>query len=133
MKCAIGCCCALFHGDGLGEVARHVDVAAPHDGDVVGDELQGDDVEDGGEVLEGFGQLDDVLRQADDLGVAGVDEGDDVALARLYLLDVGDDFVVVVVLGGDGEHGHVFVDEGDGAVLHFGGGVALGVDVGDFL
>ena len=29
-------------------------------------------------------------------------------------------------------HGEGFVDEGVGAVLHFAGGVAFGVDVGDF-
>ena len=37
------------------------------------------------------------------------------------------------VFGGDADYGEGFVDEGVGAVLHFAGGVAFGVDVGDFL
>ena len=37
------------------------------------------------------------------------------------------------VLRGDEDHGHVLVDQGDGAVLHFRGWVALGVDVRDLL
>jgi hypothetical protein len=36
-------------------------------------------------------------------------------------------------LVGDEDGGHALVDEGDGSVLHLGGGHALGVDVGDFL
>ena len=37
----------LLHGDGLGEVAGLVYVAAAADGDVVGEELEGDYFEDG--------------------------------------------------------------------------------------
>ncbi len=35
------------------------------------------------------------------------------------------------VFGGDADDGEGFVDEGVGAVLHFAGGVAFGVDVAD--
>jgi hypothetical protein len=35
--------------------------------------------------------------------------------------------------GGEDDYGEGFIDEGVGAVLHFAGGVAFGVDVGDFL
>jgi hypothetical protein len=37
------------------------------------------------------------------------------------------------VAGGDDDDGEGLVDEGVGAVLHLAGGVAFGVDVGDFL
>jgi hypothetical protein len=37
----------LLHGDGFGEVAGLVYVAAAADGYVVGEELEGDDFEDG--------------------------------------------------------------------------------------
>ena len=37
------------------------------------------------------------------------------------------------VLGHDDHHGHFFVDERDGTVLHLAGRVAFGVDVGDLL
>ena len=53
--------------------------------------------------------------------------------ARLDFLYVADDFVVQHVAGGNHHHGHFGVDEGDGAVLHLGGGVALGMDVGYLL
>ena len=39
----------------------------------------------------------------------------------------------MTVLRRQHHHRQVLVDEGDGAVLHLAGGVALGVDVGDFL
>ena len=39
---------------------------------------------------------------------------------------------VVGVFGGDADYGEGLVDEGVGAVLHLAGGVAFGVDVGDF-
>ena len=70
-----------------------------------------------------------VLHHAVALG----DHGDNLAAARLDFLDVADDFLVHAALGGDDDHGHLLVDEGDGTVLHLGGGVAFGVDVGDFL
>jgi hypothetical protein len=39
---------------------------------------------------------------------------------------------VVGVLRGDADYGEGSVDEGVGAMLHLAGGVAFGVDVGDF-
>ena len=42
-------------------------------------------------------------------------------------------FSETCVARGDGHHGHVLVDQGDRAVLHLAGRVALGVDVGDLL
>ena len=67
-------------------------------------------------------------------------DGDDAAGAGGDFLDVAEGLFVledgagvVGVLGGDADDGEGFVDEGVGAVLHFAGGVAFGVDVGDFL
>ena len=48
-------------------------------------------------------------------------------------MDVADHLFVHFVLGGDEHHGHGVVDQRDGTVLHFSGGVALRVDVADFL
>lgn len=65
-----GECCASFRlvplldGDALGEVARLVDVAASADGDVVGEELEGDDFEDGEEEFGGGGDFQHVLDEA---------------------------------------------------------------------
>ena len=126
----MGAC--LFDGDGFGEVAGLVDVAVFVDGDVVGEELEGDGGEDGGEGFGDAGDGDDVVGDGVDGGVAFGDDGDDFALAGFDFLDVGDGFFVDAVGGGDGDDGHFGVDEGDGTVFHFGGGVAFGVDVGDF-
>ena len=55
-------------------------------------------------------------------------------------LDVGEGLFVLEdgvgvggVLGGEDDDGEGFVDERVGAVLHLAGGVAFGVDVGNFL
>ena len=56
-----------------------------------------------------------------------------LAAARLDFLEVGLELVEQAVVGGDGDDGHVAVDQGERAVLEFAGGVGFGVDVGDFL
>ena len=53
----------LLDGDALGKIPRLVDVAASADGYVVGEELEGDDFEDGQEQLVGLRDVDDVLDQ----------------------------------------------------------------------
>ncbi len=60
-------------------------------------------------------------------------DGDDFTAAGLDFADVADNLVEERILRGDDHDRHVFVDKGDGAVLHFGGGVAFGMDVADFL
>ena len=40
---------------------------------------------------------------------------------------------VVHVVGGEHDHGQVLIDQRVGAVLHLAGGIAFGVDVGNFL
>ncbi len=84
--------------------------------------------------------VDDVLDQAADGGVAFSGDGDDAAGAGGDFLNVGEGFLVAQLRGGVGlvargedDDGQGLVDEGVGAVLHFAGRVALGVDVGDFL
>ena len=59
-QCRVGLCRSL-HGDGFSEVAGLVYVAAAADGDVVGEELEGDYFEDGEEQLGGGGDVDDVV------------------------------------------------------------------------
>ncbi len=117
-----------------------VDVAASADGDVVGEELEGDDFEDGEEELGGGGDFEDVLDELVDVGVAFGGDGNDAAAAGGDLLDVGEGLFVLEdgggvggVLGGDDDDGEGLIDEGVGAVLHLAGGVAFGVDVGDLL
>ncbi len=51
----------LFDGYAFGEVSRLVHVAAQIDTDVVGQELQRDDRENGGEVIGSLGNVDDFV------------------------------------------------------------------------
>jgi hypothetical protein len=59
-------------------------------------------------------------------------DGNDVAFAGFDFLEVTEDFFVGAILDGDDDDRHVFVNKGNGAVFHFAGWVAFGVDVGDF-
>ena len=54
----------LFDGDGLGEVARLIHVAAAADGDVVGEQLQRNDFENGRDQFRRRGDFDDVIGSA---------------------------------------------------------------------
>ena len=90
----------LFHGDGFGEVAGLVDVAAAADGDVIREELQGDDLQDGQEQLRGGGDVDGVLDELGDLAVALDGDGDDAAGARGDLLNVAEGLLVLEDGGG---------------------------------
>ena len=118
-----------------------VDVAAAADGDVVGEELEGDDFEDGEEELGGLGDVDDVCSTSWAMSVVAFDgDGDDAAGAGGDLLDVREGLFVLEDGGGSSGSfvamqttGQGLVDEGVGAVLHLAGGVAFGVDVGDLL
>jgi len=65
-------------------------VAAAADGDVVGEELQGDDFEDGEEQLRGGWNVDGVLDLGGDLTVALDGDGDDAAGAGGDLLNVAE-------------------------------------------
>src|ERR1017187_6324860 len=112
----------LLHGDGLGEVAGLVYVAAAADGDVVGEELEGDDFEDGEEQLGGGGDVDDVFDELGNGLVAFDGDGDDAAGAGGDFLDVGEGLLVLEdaggvggILSGDAYYGQGFVDEGVGA------------------
>src|SRR5580658_1456140 len=129
---------ALFDSYALRQISWLVDVAAAADGDVVGEELEGDDFQDGEEELGGGGDLEDVLDELVDVLVAFGGDGDDAAAAGGDLLNVGERLFVLEdrggvsgVLGGDDDDGEGFVDERVGAVLHLAGGVAFGVDVTD--
>ena len=54
----------LFNGDRLGKVAGLINVAAATDGNVIGKELEGDDLNERGEQFEGGWDENDVLDEA---------------------------------------------------------------------
>ena len=116
-----------------------VHVAAAADGYVVGEELQRDDFQDGREDLRGCGDFDDVIGDVAGLAVAFRDDGYHDSVARFHFLDVGYRLFVAghgggvgFIARGDDDYRQIFVNQGVGAVLHFAGGIAFGVDVGNF-
>ena len=84
--------------------------------------------------------LDDMVGGLAGQVIAFGDDGDDDAVAGLHFLDVGDALFVAghgsgigLVARGQDDDRQIFVDQGVGAVLHFAGRIAFGVDVGNFL
>ncbi len=84
----------LFDGDGLGEVAGLVYVAAAADGDVIREELQGDNLDERREQFEDGRNEDDVFDEAGKRGVAFSGDGDDAAGTRGDFLDIGEGLLV---------------------------------------
>mmetsp|Transcript_154169 Transcript_154169/g.494193 ORF Transcript_154169/g.494193 Transcript_154169/m.494193 type:complete len:445 (+) Transcript_154169:219-1553(+) len=116
------------------EAPRVVHLVAPQDAHHVGEQLQRNHHHQGHQVLVRLRHADHILAKVIQLVVAVLGDGDDGAAARLDLLDVGLDLFVCRVRNRcDDHHWHEPVDQGDGAVLHLRGGVALCVDVGDLL
>ena len=67
------------------------------------------------------------------MGTRGIGDQNDLALTRCNLLHVGHGLLEHAVVGRDDDHGHAFVDERNRPMLELARGVALGVNVGDFL
>ena len=79
---------SLLDGDALGEIPRLVHVRSLETGDVVGEELERDGGQDRGEVLAEVGDMDHVVDLVLDLGVSFGGDGDDLSVARAYLLEI---------------------------------------------
>ena len=123
----------LFYRYGFGEVAGLIDVLAFVDGDIVGEQLQGYRGHDGGEAFVYLRYVEAIIGDVIHRGVALADDGQHVSAAALDLLNVGDNLVVKRIARGDDHAGHLLIDQGYRTVFHLGGGITLGVDVGDFL
>ena len=56
-----------------------------------------------------------------------------LTIARLDFLNIGDDLVVHLILLRQHDHRHVFINQRNRSMLHLGGRVSLGMDVGNLL
>ena len=111
-----------------------VDVAAFDGGYVVGQELEGDDGQQGDEAFFGLRDFYGVVGQVADDGVAAGNYSDYPTLPGFDFVDVADHLIIHgLVIGGYHYYGHFLVYEGDGTMLHLGGGIPLGMYVRDFL
>ena len=107
---------------------------------MVGEQLQGDDFEQRREHFDGGRHDDDVIGRFARQLIAFGDDGDHDAVARLDFLDVRNalliprhGFRIVFVARSQHDDGKILIDQRVGAVLHFAGGIALGMNVGNFL
>ena len=100
---------------------------------MIGEHLQRYHTQQGCQEIQGLGNLDNPVGNGANLLVALGDHSNDAATTGLDLLHIGDYLLVLVVVGGHKQHGHIGINEGDGAVLHLGSGIALGMDIADFL
>ena len=100
---------------------------------MVGEQLERDAGENRHEHRAGLRDRDDVVCDFVERVAVFRRDGDDLAAAGLDFADVADNLVEERILRGDDHDRHVFVDEGNRAVLHFCSGVAFGVNVADFL
>ena len=85
----------LLNCNALRQVSGLVYVAAAADGDVVGEELEGDYFQDRQQEFGGLGDVDDVLDELLDLFVAFDGDGDDAAGAGGDLLYIAEGFFVL--------------------------------------
>src|SRR5438067_217401 len=101
---------------------------------MVGEELKGNDSEDGADEIWNFGDGNDVVGDAFELlrAIAGSD-GNDGTFAGADLLDVVHVLREDGVVGRDEHRREIGADEGDDAVLELGARVAFGEKIGDLL
>ena len=100
---------------------------------MVGQQLQRDDGHDRLQELGHGRHADDIVGQFDGLRIVFVDDRDHRPAAGLDLFHVRDHFAVHAALRHDEYARRLLVDQRDRPVFHFGGRVAFGVDVADFL
>lgn len=123
----------LLHRHRLGQIAWLVDVRAARQGRVVGQQLQGADVQDRRQVAIVLGQADDVQAFARADARIDVSENVQLAAAGAHFLHVRLQLFDQRVVRRDGDNGHFIRYQGQRAVFQFTGRICFGVDVRDFL
>src|SRR5664280_3261093 len=124
---------SLFDRDGLGEVARSVDVAPEVARHGVREDLEWHDVDHGGEHLLGRRNAQHVVRHRRDRFVVIGGDRHDGGAARLHLGQIGKDLLVHRRIGRDHHDDDAGFDKGERPVLELAGRVTLGVQVTELL
>jgi hypothetical protein len=115
---SLSCGATSLNGDALGEITGLVHVAAELDGEMVGEELEGDHGQDRADEIRDFRNGDDVVGDAFQLfGTIAGGDGDDRAFAGADLLDVVHVLREDGVVRCDEDRREVRPDEGDDAVF----------------
>src|SRR5699024_11698995 len=58
--------------------------------------------------------------------------GNNTSFSGFHFLNIGNHFFISTVICSQNYNGHVFINQGNGAVFHFCGWISLGVDVRNF-
>src|SRR5215470_11729953 len=103
---------SLFHRDALGEVARLIHVASSQDGDVIGEQLEGNDRHQRGQQFGGRGHEECMVSPPRHLVIATVADRDDAAVTRLYLFHVCHHSIVGAVSWSQRDDRHPLIDKG---------------------
>lgn len=123
-----------FHSDGFGQIPGFIHITAPGQGGIIGEDLQGNDVQAGLQQGVGLWNGEHVIRRFPGFLSHGLQgQAQDLCPPGLDLPDVGHGLVEEAGDGGHCNHQGARLNEGNGTMLQFSGGVGLGVDVGDFL
>ena len=123
----------LFYSDRLGQIPGLINVTAPHYRNVVRKNLQGNDCQHRRYCFVTVGYFNNMIRHLPYGFISFTHHRNDLALPGLHLLNVTHHLLVALVLGCQGHHRHLFIDEGNGSVLHFCSGIAFCMDVRNFL
>ena len=119
-----------FDGHAFRQIAWLIDVTPTPDRDVVGQQLQGQHQDQRLQQIRDVGHIQDVLGMLFQRLIALRANGNDDAVPRLDLLQVGDDFIMHAASGCQDDHRHLLIDERDRAVFHLAPSIALSMDVG---
>lgn len=98
------------------QVTREVDITSILDSEVIAEKLQGNDVQQTLQGVDGFGYADGASSSGDTI-IAFVAKHDGLGLARGDLGKGGLDLGVQRVLGHDDDDGHVLVNQSERTVL----------------
>ena len=110
-----------------------VDILTLADGYMIGHQLQRNRGNQRFQALQGVRQFNHLVGYLGNRVVALANQGDYPTLAGLDFLNVGEHLLVHIIMSGNDHHWHVRINQCNGAVLHLGGRIALGVDIRDFL
>src|SRR5579875_3935820 len=131
---------ALLHSHGFSQIARLIHIAAAAHGDVIGEKLERQNFQNRRENFRRRRNFNYVIGGLAREAVAFADNRNHDPVPRLYFLNVRNCFFIarqrggiVFVARGDDHHRQIFINQRVRAVLHFAGGIAFGVNVGNFL
>src|SRR6185295_997956 len=130
---ASSCATGLFHGHGLGEIARLVDVSALEHGYVISEQLQRNGVDDWCDQPVGVWHLNHSRSRLGFQAGFAIGEHIELPTARAHDLHVGFQLVEQVVVRRDDDNRHFLIDERQRSVLELTSRIGLSVDIGNLL